>query len=70
MKKWKCFNCGCEFSDPIEKQTTYEGYYGVASEFSSSTPTQTNACPICESECIDIIEIKEKTQKAKLKLRT
>ena len=50
---WKCLNCGKQFDEPSEQRTTYEAYYGVSSDFMSSTSLTLLVCPSCYSEDID-----------------
>lgn len=50
---WCCYNCNEDFYEPDEKSTTYESYYGVASEFESHTPITIEVCPYCGSDEIE-----------------
>lgn len=49
----KCNDCNRSFDEPNEKETTYENYYGVSSEFSDSTPLTIEVCPYCGSDDIE-----------------
>lgn len=52
-RKMKCNDCNRSFDEPSEKETSYENYYGVSSEFSDSTPLTIEVCPYCGSEDIE-----------------
>lgn len=47
---WYCENCKEEFEKPIEKEITFEEYYGVDHLFQSSHKTKIMVCPCCESD--------------------
>lgn len=49
---YKCNQCKAVFEEPEEKHTTYEIEYGVANDFSYSTPLILHTCPYCGSERI------------------
>lgn len=53
---FKCFNCGKQFDEPKELQTTYESYYGVSDNFGNSTSITLKVCPHCECDLIDEME--------------
>lgn len=50
---YKCRDCKKEFEEPNIKKTTYELYYGVASEFPNHTPLELEVCPFCGSDNIE-----------------
>lgn len=49
----KCRDCKATFNESKIKQTTYENYYGVSSEFLHNNPLNLAVCPYCESEDIE-----------------
>ena len=49
---YKCKQCKAIFEEPKEIHTTYEIEYGVATDFSCSTPLILQTCPYCGSERI------------------
>lgn len=51
--KYVCNNCKKEFFEFKKIKTTYESYYGVASEFPNSTPLELKVCPFCDSDDIE-----------------
>ena len=53
---YRCLNCRCEFDEPDEIYTSYEAYYGVASDFGSRTSLTLEVCPRCESDDIDEVD--------------
>lgn len=53
---FRCFNCGKQFDEPKELQTTYESYYGVSDNFGNSTIITLKVCPHCECDIIDEME--------------
>ena len=53
---FRCYNCKEEFDDPEVVHTTYEDYYGVSSEFGSSTSCYLNTCRYCGSEEVEEFE--------------
>lgn len=53
---YRCLNCRYEFDEPDEIHTSYEAYYGVASDFGSRTSLTLEVCPRCESDDIDEVD--------------
>lgn len=53
---FRCLDCGEVFDEADELYTTYESYYGVASDFPDRTPLTLEVCPRCESDQIDEID--------------
>lgn len=53
----RCNECGSLFEEPRIYKTSYEAYYGVACDFSNSTPLELRLCPECGES--DIEEINE-----------
>lgn len=53
---YRCLNCRCEFDEPDVIHTSYEVYYGVASDFGSRTSLTLEVCPRCESDDIDEVD--------------
>lgn len=53
----KCLECREVFREPLIYETSYESYYGISSDFSTSTYLKLELCPACGSECVE--EIKE-----------
>lgn len=53
---FRCLNCGEEFNEPDELRTTYEAYYGVASDFPDRHPMVLGVCPNCHSDDIDEVD--------------
>lgn len=55
---FECIDCKARFEeDEIEVlETSYEAFYGVASQFGSRTPLTLNLCPVCGSDEIEEIE--------------
>lgn len=53
---YRCLNCGEEFYEPDGIRTTYEAYYGVASDFPDSHPMTLEVCPRCKSDDIDEVD--------------
>lgn len=47
---WYCENCKEEFENPIEKEITFEEYYGVDHLFQDSHKTKIMVCPCCGSD--------------------
>ena len=47
---YRCNKCQFEFEEPEIENTTYESYYGVANQFSNSTPLTLYKCPNCDEE--------------------
>lgn len=54
---FRCNECGNLFDIPRVYETTYEKFYGVASEFLSDTYLKLDLCPNCG--CEDLEEIEE-----------
>lgn len=67
---YKCNDCGEWFDEPRRKETTYENYYGVASQFAYGTPLELHTCPFCGCDSYtytdeveyEILKIKEKIE--------
>lgn len=53
---YRCLNCGEEFYEPDGIRTTYEAYYGVASDFPNHTSMTLEVCPSCKSDDIDEVD--------------
>lgn len=53
---FRCLNCGEVFDEADEMYTTYEAYYGVASDFPDRTSLTLEVCPRCESDDIDEVD--------------
>lgn len=53
---YRCSICKKKFEEPKKINTTYESYYGVASDFQSYTPLTLEVCPFCSCEEINEIE--------------
>ena len=49
-KMYRCNKCKEIFDELEIEKTTYESYYGVASQFDNSTPLTLYKCPICHEE--------------------
>jgi DNA-directed RNA polymerase subunit RPC12/RpoP len=47
---YRCNKCQFEFEEPKTERTSYESYYGVASQFDNSTPLTLYKCPNCDEE--------------------
>lgn len=47
---YRCNKCQFEFEEPETERTSYEAYYGVASQFDNSTPLTLYKCPMCHEE--------------------
>lgn len=47
---YRCNKCQFEFEEPETERTSYEAYYGVASQFDNSTPLILHKCPNCDEE--------------------
>lgn len=56
---YRCDECLEMFEEPIIHETTWESYYGVASEFSNGTYLRLELCPYCGSDVIEEIEKEE-----------
>ena len=50
---FRCLDCGEIFEETDEIRTTYEAYYGVASDFHHHTPMMLEVCPNCHSDNIE-----------------
>lgn len=53
---YRCLDCGEVFDEADEMYTTYEAYYGVASDFPDRTPLTLEVCPRCKSDEIDEVD--------------
>ena len=47
---YRCNKCKEIFDELEIEETTYESYYGVASQFDNSTPLTLYKCPMCHEE--------------------
>ena len=56
---YRCNECLEIFEEPIIHETSYEYFYGVASEFPNSTYLRLELCPVCGSECLEEVESEE-----------
>lgn len=57
-----CNECSQIFDEPSTIKTTYEQFYGVASEFSNSTPFYMEVCPYCQLNDFEFNEIDEEEE--------
>lgn len=53
---FKCLDCKTVFEECGVRHTTYENYYGVSSDFPSSTALVLSVCPNCGSEDIEALK--------------
>ena len=50
---YRCLNCRKTFSEPEQKKTTYESYFGVSSLFPTGNVMYVRCCPYCGSDDIE-----------------
>lgn len=59
---FRCNDCGEYFEEADEIRTSYEAYYGVASDFPDRHPMTLEVCPNCHSDDIEEADEEEEDE--------